>query len=61
MIDKKLRRIQLVIVILLGLFWFVGCGTGPQIIEFKSCEEKAGVEEECRTFKIEAKASILPF
>ncbi len=61
-IDIRLRRIQAVaavIVILLG-FFFIGC-TGPQIIEFKSCEEKAGVETECRTFKISGEASILPF
>ena len=63
MIDKKLRRIQIlagVIVVLLGLFWFVSCA-GPQKIQFKSCEEKAGVEVECRTFEISGEASILPF
>ncbi len=54
---KKLR----VLFILVGFILVVGCGTGPQIIEFKSCEEKAGAEVECRTFKIEAKASLLPF
>lgn len=49
-----------VIVILVGLFWLVGCA-GPQKIQFKSCEEKAGVEVECRTFEINGEASILPF
>ena len=64
MIDKKLRRIQIVtavIVIVVG-FFFIGCvGAKPQKIQFKSCEEAAGVETECRTFEINAKVSILPF
>ena len=60
--DKKLLWIKImaiVIVVVVG-FFFIGC-TGPQTIKFKSCEEKKGAEVECRTFEINAKASILPF
>lgn len=49
-----------VLFILVGFILVAGCG-GPQRIQFKSCEEKAGVETECRTFLIEGEASILPF
>ncbi len=62
--DKTLTRIIImaaIVTIVVG-FFFVGCvGAKPQKIQFKSCEEKKGVETECRTFEINAKVSILPF
>lgn len=62
--DKTLTRIitmAAVIVVVVG-FFFIGCAFGPkQKVTFKSCEEKAGVETECRTFVIEGETSILPF
>ncbi len=64
MIDIKLRRIQslaVVILILIGLFWLVGCLGGPQKIQLKSCQENAGKEVSCQTFEISGEASILPF
>ena len=62
MINIKLRKVQIVvgiIVIVVG-FFFINC-TGPQKLQFKSCEENAGIETECRTFEISGEASILPF
>ncbi len=62
-IDTKLRRIQslaAVIVILIGLFWLMGCA-GPQKIQFKSCYTEAGVEVSCQTFEIISETSLLPF
>ena len=62
--DAKLLWIKVMaisIVIVVG-FFFIGCvGAKPQKIQFKSCEEKKGVETECRTFEIQGEASILPF
>ncbi len=54
-----IKIMAIVIVVVVG-FFFIGCA-GPQKIKFKSCEEKKGVETECRTFEIQGEASILPF
>ncbi len=57
----RIKIMAIAIVIVVG-FFFIGCvGAKPQKIQFKSCEEKKGVEVECRTFEINAKVSILPF